>query len=1143
MAGVSRSFFDAVKTRLEPQFPELGVGDPKSVFEVDRARREIGAPPTTLGSATENAYITSWPSPDEAMGAGRGDASPYPSPDEAMGASRGTPTQPGFFNRIGTALSEPQSRGMADLAFPWLSGLKTLNDLRNAAFPGTPEPVRPDFSALSGAKRASAEFSYDVKTHPEDFTFGPSAMLGSIDDLAKNAPSALSAARKAMRAIAGEEFSAAQVRRATLELERIISDNAAAIRSGTEYTPRMSEGTRQIMERAGLKSFADQLGNTADVIRQRMRGVEPPTGGGPPSVGGTAGAGDVPGSLPRRRATPPEITNLGNTRGGMTADQIRAIARKREADARAAEELTRPDGWWRSRKGGEPAQGIDPFAGETAAQRMARQNRPITSGLQQPELRGPFGTSGGAKPSPSEISNMGNVSGGMTAAEIRAARARRDSMDSLIKKSGQTPEHTGVGKAFQIAGEVARAMKRTMLGGELSAISRQGARLGAGHPIDTAKAWLGALRHLDPVAINAFDQASQSSLGGRMFKAAGGSFRDLEEPVGLRDIAQSEWPNKIPVLGKWYRWTERTSMAGLNAQISNVMDTWLKNNWETIAPNMPAYETVRNMPNFVPNAGVNMEEVKKLARVLTIAQGRSPELAQHLGPYMELANSTLLAPHWKVSRAEQAVMDLKSLVKVPTQALLRREIDPISKEVARNALAYYGNGAALLGVLGASGAAVVGMDPLASNFGRVEAGPVSYDLWGGNAQMARMVARMAKGEVHTRSGAVKDIQTLRPLWDWLRSGFDVAPGLVTDYLTGETLSGQKFSWKDAIAQRVTAIFAQDIQQALDAEMGVRGLLEGGVKGALQTVPAGLLGVGMNRTMSPAQQRANDAVGGDFSKAGYDEKQKAYAENPGLEAQLDAERAKAAGTTGKVEDIRASFVETQKILDDNLAKDGDKAAWYKATGDNEHDLGILISQEYKASGNRPPSLEAQPNDTPKDWYGRVIAANTDPRDNRTVDWDAVERWRATLTPEQDKYIDDHTNTRPLTGPAADRAQFKRDLRQSGFWEIKDKAWADWKMPVVRQYKTAQEYEQAVRARASAGFPPSLPAANRLHAEDAAARKDPLLQAYHKRVNLIELPWISKNAALADRAADFGVFKPTAAETALIGHKLGRKKLGD
>lgn len=949
---------------------------------------------------------------------------------------------------------------------------------------GLPEPVAQgvglaaSLAGFSGGYGAATAFERGAKRAVES-----PALRAGVREFATSERAALSsddlikAAREKLRALRGEAGITPN------DLRRAVNEFTEAAQGGRQA---ISRRTRELLTRALGTDVADA--------------IQPRTGANPQRSGRLIEA--------LQASTGPEL--LGPSGTGGFGRQVP------------------------SPSGGLEPQGLNAVQRATQRAAEARQGADITSGLQQPsELFGPSGTGGFGKPVPSPRGGLEPQ--GLSSVQRATQRAARARMDNAITSAGQKPEPTGVGKALQIAGEIPRAIMRTMLGGELSAVTRQGGRLGPAHPITTAKAWLGSMRHLDPVALQAVDEATRKSFAGRMFESAGGTFRTLDEPVGMRDIATSTWPNKLPLIGGWYRWTERTSMAALNAQAAGVMDTYLKKYWDVIAPNMPPYEVMSKMLT-TPTKGVNTEMVKDFAHLITVAQGRSPELAKAFGQFMPAANSLLISPHWKTTRIQQAAMDLSALAKL-SPALIRREIDPISKEVAKNAVAYYTTLAGLAGVAAASGVAKVGTDPNAGNFGRLEVGPVSYDMFAGNAQVARLMAQMARGEVHLRNGDVKDVSHLQPLWDWLRSGVMAIPGLVIDYSTNSTLGGQQFTWKDAVSQHITNIFAQDIQQALDAEMGVLGTLGGGAKALAMTVPAGLVGVGINRIKTAAQQKADSMVpGGDYAKASVQERAAVPSE---VRTRMEADRAKASGVTGEAEKVRIDYVKAQENADQRLASgEIDQKEWYRDTGDREHELGLLISEKYRSTGIRPRDTVAQPSDTPVDWYGRVIAANTDANDKRLVNWDAVESWRASLTPEQDRYIDDHTHLRPLTGKSEERAQFSRDLRQSDFWEIKDKAWAEFKHPIALQYKTYDEYERAVREKAIAPFPESAPASVKLSVANRAVESDPLIAAYRERANRVEMPWVGRNPKLADQAANYGVFRPTNAQTAMIAFKLGR-----
>lgn len=342
--------------------------------------------------------------------------------------------------------------------------------------------------------------------------------------------------------------------------------------------------------------------------------------------------------------------------------------------------------------------------------------------------------------------------------------------------------------------------KAAMASIDLSAPGRQGAIFLLTEPKASAGAFKDMLRAVSSkghtrvveeiAAHPKFDLARESGL----FL---GNFGPGEEVFG-----PSSWSRRMPGV----KVSERTFETFLDSQRMRVFSDFA----DEFAERGMSYAT-------------HPQEYRDLARVINTFTGRGD-----LGKLNDAArwlNAAMWSPRLTKSR-----LDVLNPV-------FYKRLSPAAREVAmRKMLQFTGTVGGLLILAYASGAKV-SLDPSDSGFGKIRYGKTHLDITGGNAytlrtllDFGRSVYLEATGQKVERGHTPTQI-ALR----FARSKLSPAASLAVDYAAGETMDGEKFTWKGAAYQRLVPLFVQDLKKAIDEE---------GWSGALHASPS-FFGFGVN----------------------------------------------------------------------------------------------------------------------------------------------------------------------------------------------------------------------------------------------------------------------------------------------------------
>ncbi|KKL86980.1 hypothetical protein LCGC14_1939330, partial [marine sediment metagenome] len=186
-------------------------------------------------------------------------------------------------------------------------------------------------------------------------------------------------------------------------------------------------------------------------------------------------------------------------------------------------------------------------------------------------------------------------------------------------------------------------------------------------------------------------------------------------------------------------------------------------------------------------------------------------------------------------------------------------------------------------------------------------------------------------------------------------------------------------------------------------------------------------------------------------------------DPDLQAELDlrreaaAERGSEAAEQTIIGDERRDELAAAQLNDDRLLQSGgiNNRAWRLNNGERRQELRIRLDEIYG-----PGTLEDP--QTPRDHYVNTIREHTDASDQ--VNWDAVDAWRATLSDEDNAYID--RNTGFPTSPMDELMRgYRREVVEFGYWDVRDESFKYIKglVPALESFEDIESYMVDVRRR--------------------------------------------------------------------------------
>lgn len=255
-------------------------------------------------------------------------------------------------------------------------------------------------------------------------------------------------------------------------------------------------------------------------------------------------------------------------------------------------------------------------------------------------------------------------------------------------------------------------------------------------------------------------------------------------------------------------------------------------------------------PERLTEAGLRnggLAELRQIGRLVNASTGRG-DLAKVLTDNKIAGQPLLWAPKLLMGRVQLPVSMFSSNPQV-------------RKEAARQVVAFAGTNMALLGMIKASGAADVELDPRSSDWGAIRIGNRRYDPWAGYKPLVNLIARSgvtAKNAITgsetpnvkainkpTGAGGLYTKPGLDIITSFLRAKLAPIPGEVWNQVAGKDITGTDVTQAIAdyggdtvgrlehgAAQLLAPIFAEQLGQEI-----AQGAQQGGVAGALGAAAA------------------------------------------------------------------------------------------------------------------------------------------------------------------------------------------------------------------------------------------------------------------------------------------------------------------
>ena len=273
----------------------------------------------------------------------------------------------------------------------------------------------------------------------------------------------------------------------------------------------------------------------------------------------------------------------------------------------------------------------------------------------------------------------------------------------------------------------------------------------------------------------------------------------------------SDWANKIPILGRVVRGSERAYSGFLNKVRADVFD-----------------DLVKKMGDAGVDLSTDPKALNDIARFVNVASGRGS-----LGTLNKIA-PTLAGIFFSPRLMASRIQTLNPAYYTSLHPVAR-------KEAVKSLLATAGIASTILGLLAANGVSVE-TDPRSSDFAKAKIGDTRYDILGGFSQYITLGSRLLSNQTKTIKGDVKTLgegfgskDRVDVLTKFLTNKGSPIASFVTDYLRGEDAVGEPFEAKKAVVSRFIPMFAQDVIE-MSQKYGVE-------EGTAKTLPA-IFGVGV-----------------------------------------------------------------------------------------------------------------------------------------------------------------------------------------------------------------------------------------------------------------------------------------------------------
>lgn len=487
---------------------------------------------------------------------------------------------------------------------------------------------------------------------------------------------------------------------------------------------------------------------------------------------------------------------------------------------------------------------------------------------------------------------------------------------------------------------------------------------------------------------------------------------------------------------------------------------------------------------------ISEAELRRWGKFVNIATGRGTAL-----DFLEskvVGAPLLWAPRLYASR-----------VQFPFQVLSASPV--VRKEAARQLVSFVGINSALLLAGKSAGAWDVETDPRSADFGQMRIGPQRIDTWAGFRPFVNLTARLMTGErKSTRTGEISEVDRKAVLADFARSKLSPLVGAGVNLWTGENFIGEPFGPEDVPAQLLGPLFGRDLYEAVDnmGLLGVPGALLGGVGAGVTTYGS-----------TPTDELDRLTKGGSFYAATTVEKERIKAANPELWARA-VEGKSPEGQ--RYEEAKQASLQKQTAIDAAYQRgDIDIGKWEDAT----HDLTTAtraakaeIMHEVVQEPHKVAIVEA---------YFRTLDAAEKPWG---IDWRQFHKWENTLSLQEQATLDQYIGVGG-TPFQKERRAVARELEQAGFFDLRDRVWEavrqDQRYASTKAFESVDELEatrrRELRQEGYTGAQVEI-------LTELFMDKVPAVAKWRETANRYEEQFIRNNPVLAARAVAYGYLNP-------------------
>lgn len=380
---------------------------------------------------------------------------------------------------------------------------------------------------------------------------------------------------------------------------------------------------------------------------------------------------------------------------------------------------------------------------------------------------------------------------------VTGSPARVVKQQPLIEGLPVEPLPPKQGKLFQLS-TAQRALKTTL---DLSAPFRQGIVAVVGHPITAAKSFPAMLRFAGSEGgVRALNESIVQGANYSIKKKVGLAMTTLADETDIlarEEAFMGNLAERIPLgIGRLVRASNRAYSGFLTKLRSDLFD---------------------DMTISARKAGVTLDDdfYRSLAEYVNTSTGRGGlgQWAANAQGFSQIAFAPrLLSSRWNML----GLSDATGLLTGKGGGYYAHLHPFVRKRALRSMAGMAALGMSILGVAKAGGAEV-GLNPTASDFGKIKIGNTRIDIWGGFQQWAVLFTRLATMSTTTGAGEKVSLRSGKygaPTGESVALNFalgKLSPGgaVIRDWLRGQTFEGEPFQAAKEIPKSFMPLIIED----------------------------------------------------------------------------------------------------------------------------------------------------------------------------------------------------------------------------------------------------------------------------------------------------------------------------------------------